>query len=151
MSFKLKNLISGGILTLMVAGVTGCGDKPEPVKPPTSTPAAPTTAPSSVSVGTPAVQTAVSAPPPTGGAAMPLPGATPAGGAPTAAAEEVPSKDALDAVTKAVQSFFINKERAPKNLEELVASGFLKKLPAPPAGKKYVYDPEKANITLADQ
>jgi len=82
---------------------------------------------------------------------MPLAGAVSAPGVGTAAVEEVPSKDALDAVTKAVQSFFINKERAPKNLEELVASGFLKKLPAPPAGKKYVYDPERANITLANQ
>jgi len=64
---------------------------------------------------------------------------------------EVPSKDALEAVTMAAQSFFIAHERAPKSLEELVSSGYLRKLPTPPAGKKYVYDPERANIALADQ
>jgi competence protein ComGC len=75
-----------------------------------------------------------------------------AGGAAPAEAEvEVPSKDALEAVTMATQSFFIAHERAPKSLEELVSSGYLRKLPAPPAGKKYVYDAANANISLADQ
>ncbi len=153
MSFKKNNFVMTGALALVLAGVVGCGDdKPEAAKP--VTPAkqeAPAKPPTEVSIGTPTVNTAVSAPPPGAGVATPPPGSAPAAPGAAAAAPEVPSKDALEAVTHAVQSFFINKERAPKNLEELVASGFLKKLPTPPAGKKYVYDPERANIVLADQ
>jgi competence protein ComGC len=74
-----------------------------------------------------------------------------AGGAAPAAAPEVASKDALEVVTQAAQSFFIANERAPKSLEELVSSGFLRQLPAPPEGKKYVYDPTVASLTLADK
>ena len=151
MSSKMRNWLFGGVMGLVVAGLAGCDDKPEPVKAAPqpvqqTTPAGP---PASVSIGEPKVQSAVSAPPPGSSAALAMPSPTAPGGG--AAAMEVPSKDALEAVTQAVQSFFINKERAPKNLEELVASGFLRKLPTPPAGKKYVYDPEKANIALADQ
>lgn len=63
----------------------------------------------------------------------------------------MPSKDALEVVTQAAQSFFIANDRAPKSLDELVNSGYLKKLPAPPPGKKYVYTPEDAKLSLADQ
>lgn len=51
----------------------------------------------------------------------------------------------------AVQSYFIRYDRAPATLDELINSGYLRKLPAPPAGKKYVYDAEKANIRLENQ
>ena len=149
MGIKLNNLI---ICAVLATSLVGCGDKPEATK--AVTPAkqeSPAKPPTEVSIGTPTVNTAVSAPPPGAGVATPPPGSAPTAPGTAAAEQEVPSKDALDAVTKAAQSFFVSKERAPKNLEELVASGFLKKLPAPPAGKKYVYDPERANITLADQ
>lgn len=74
-----------------------------------------------------------------------------AGGVVATAEVEVPSKDALEAVTLATQSFFVANQRAPRTLDELVSSGYLRKLPAPPAGKKYVYNAETANISLADQ
>jgi hypothetical protein len=143
MCYKFENLM----LAVILAGtVVGCGDAEDKKTAPATTPVAPA-APASVGEPAPA---AVTAPPPPSGQVTAPPSGAAAGTAPAAVAE-VPSKDALEAVTHAVQSFFIQKERAPKNLEELISAGFLRKLPTPPPGKKYVYDPERANIILADQ
>jgi hypothetical protein len=37
------------------------------------------------------------------------------------------------------------------SLDVLVAKGFLKRIPAPPAGKKWAYDSNKWKVSLVDQ
>ena len=55
-----------------------------------------------------------------------------------------------DSLYSAISRFTATKNRRPKNLEELIANGYLPPLPAPPAGKKYVLDVFSAAIELAD-
>lgn len=130
---------SAGVSTLIALLAVGCGGDPEPVLPQPATPAV-----QPMGEATP-VSGAV--PPPSAAGAPPAATAV----ATTAPEQEIPSKDALEAVTMAVQSYFIRYDRAPATLDELINSGYLRKLPAPPAGKKYVYDAEKANIRLENQ
>jgi hypothetical protein len=136
MNPKLQTFITAA--TLVAWLTTGCSDDPEITSPP------PPVNPAQQSAVDIAPDTGV-VPPPSG---VNAPSTTPA--ATATPEQEIPSKDALEAVTMATQSFFIRHDRAPNTLEELVSSGFLRKLPAPPAGKKYVYDPERANIKLED-
>ncbi|HEY1171628.1 MAG TPA: hypothetical protein VGH19_09680 [Verrucomicrobiae bacterium] len=133
-------------LGLVLTGVlaSGCGgdeseDSTSPAQPSPAQAVQPT---ADISTPTPV------APPPPGAASV----GTPVGQAtPEAPEMTVPSKDALEVVTMATQSFFIANDRAPKSLDELVSSGYLKRLPVPPVGKKYVYDAENAKLSLADQ
>jgi len=119
----------------------GCKEEPEVVV----VPPAAQSSDAAISM-TPQGSEAVAPPPVAAATTAPIEGASAPG-----ATAEVPSKDALETVTRALQSFYVAHDRAPKSLDELLASGFLRKLPAPPAGKKYVYKPEIANIALEDQ
>lgn len=89
-----------------------------------------------------------SAPPPptTTTAAAPA-----ASSAPPATAPEEVKQDVLTTVLHATQSFMINKERPPKDLQELVQTGYLKSMPVAPAGKKLVFDPSRGTIKLENQ
>jgi predicted lipid-binding transport protein (Tim44 family) len=49
---------------------------------------------------------------------------------------------ALPHLQQAVDSYYRETQRKPTNLEQLVASRHLTAVPTPPAGKKYVIDPQ---------
>ena len=62
--------------------------------------------------------------------------------------EDFPSHQALyDAITKYMTA---NQGRAAKNVDELVAKGFLKPLPALPPGKRYDLDQRSAILKIVD-
>lgn len=53
-------------------------------------------------------------------------------------------------IYNAIARFTGEKNRRPRNLEELIATGYLPPLPTPPAGKKYILNVPGAVIELAD-
>ena len=59
----------------------------------------------------------------------------------------------LDGVSldSAIRTFFEQESRYPKDLNELVTSGVLPKLPAPPAGMKFDYDPATGRAKVVKQ
>jgi hypothetical protein len=54
----------------------------------------------------------------------------------------------LVSVSQAIKMFEAAEARSPKNLDELVEKGYLKKLPTPPAGMKFHYDPSTTQVKL---
>ncbi|MSU26596.1 MAG: hypothetical protein EXS27_01625 [Pedosphaera sp.] len=57
----------------------------------------------------------------------------------------------LKALNEAVRAHVMGQLKEPTTLEDLVKTGFIKRLPAPPPGKKYVLDAKKASVLLVDQ
>lgn len=57
----------------------------------------------------------------------------------------------LKALNEAVQAFALGQLKDPATLEDLVKAGFMKRLPSPPPGKKYVLDAKKSAVLLVDQ
>jgi hypothetical protein len=52
----------------------------------------------------------------------------------------------LAALTKAIELFQVDKDRLPKNLEELVAGKYIGQIPPSPAGMRIVYDPATGTV-----
>ena len=46
----------------------------------------------------------------------------------------------LAALTQAVRKYGLERQRAPKTLEELVAAGYLASVPSAPVGKRFLID-----------
>jgi hypothetical protein len=55
----------------------------------------------------------------------------------------------VDAVSlnQAIQLFYAQEDRFPKDLNELVADGHIARIPAPPAGMAWKYNPQTGAIT----
>ncbi len=68
----------------------------------------------------------------------------------TAAAPANPAED-LKALNDAVRAHVMGQLKEPATLEDLVKTGFIKRLPTAPPGKKYVLDPKKSSVLLVDQ
>jgi hypothetical protein len=51
-------------------------------------------------------------------------------------------------VDQAIKVFFEQENRYPKDLDELVSSGTLPKLPTPPNGMKFDYDPAAGTVKI---
>ena len=66
------------------------------------------------------------------------------------AAPAIPEAD-LKALNAAVVAHTMGQLKEPATLEDLVKSGFIKRLPPPPPGKKYVLDAKKSAVLLVDQ
>jgi hypothetical protein len=70
------------------------------------------------------------------------------------AATSPPDQAQIDAVvndlTHAVRKYAVEQRRAPKALDELVANGYLARLPSAPAGKKFAID-KNLQVYLANQ
>ena len=49
---------------------------------------------------------------------------------------------------QAIQTFFSEEERYPATLKELVDKRYLPRLPAPPPGAQYVYDPRTGHVSF---
>ena len=54
-------------------------------------------------------------------------------------------------LTQAIQSFQAQEGRLPKDLNELVRPEYLPKLPAPPAGMKFSYNPSTGEVKVVPQ
>lgn len=72
------------------------------------------------------------------------------------AAPEAPAAPAnpeadLKALNEAVRAHVMGLMKEPATLEELVKSGFIKRLPAAPEGKKYALSPDKKSVLLVNQ
>ena len=72
-----------------------------------------------------------------------------------AAALPPPNLDAkglpdMDFIYNTTARFLIEQKRPAKDLEELIAMGYMPKLPPPPPGKKYVINQRAAMIQLVD-
>lgn len=57
----------------------------------------------------------------------------------------------LTELTEASYRFWAMKGQRPRTLEEVVAAGYLKSIPAPPVGKQFVIDPKTVHVLLVDQ
>ena len=53
-------------------------------------------------------------------------------------------------LTQVLRKYAAEKQRAPKDFQEIVAAGYLPSMPAAPAGKKFVIDKNLA-VQVADQ
>lgn len=54
----------------------------------------------------------------------------------------------LKALNEAARAYFMGQLKDPAALDDLVKDGFLKRLPTPPPGKKYVLSPDKKSVLL---
>jgi len=54
-------------------------------------------------------------------------------------------------VRQALELWTFKRNDAPKSLNDLVKEGYLKRLPTPPPGKQYKFDPRTMHVTLADR
>lgn len=54
----------------------------------------------------------------------------------------------LTSLTQAVQAFQAGEERLPKNLQELVSEGYLPRIPAPPKGMQWTYQPQSGQVRV---
>lgn len=73
----------------------------------------------------------------------------PAGGAETSAAGDTQEQDLtaiLSELTQAVRKYSAEQRNVPKSLEELVSAGYLKQLPAAPAGKAFAIDTRELKV-----
>ena len=57
----------------------------------------------------------------------------------------------LRVLTEALQAYMMTKNMLPKELSELVSSGLIPKLPAPPTGQKFEIDKAAAAVVLVAQ
>jgi hypothetical protein len=53
----------------------------------------------------------------------------------------------LNRLTQTLRRYSAEHQKVPKDLQDLVAAGYLQELPEPPAGKKYVID-DQVRVTL---
>lgn len=57
----------------------------------------------------------------------------------------------LKALNDAVRAHIMGQLKEPATLDDLVKTGFMKRLPTPPPGKKYVLDAKKASVLLVNE
>jgi len=54
----------------------------------------------------------------------------------------------LTSITRAVQAFQAGEDRLPASLQELVSEGYLPRLPDPPRGSRFEYDPSTGRVRI---
>jgi hypothetical protein len=85
-------------------------------------------------------------------AARPTPGPEGSGEPATpAAASPSDGTAALGELTQALRKYSFEQRRVPKELSELIAAGYLKDMPQPPAGKKFGIDAKTVQVILVKQ
>ena len=57
----------------------------------------------------------------------------------------------LDQLTQVLRKYSVENRQVPKSLDEVVSAGYLKEMPAAPAGKKFAIEPRKVQVVLVDQ
>lgn len=68
----------------------------------------------------------------------------------TSGAEDTVAAANVAQLTQTVRKYAAEKQRAPKNLQELVAAGYLDNIPAAPPGKTFAID-KNLQVYLADR
>lgn len=87
--------------------------------------------------------------------AVPVPSSPAAGGqsvgqtAP-AATDSIPAQH-FSTLSQALLTFRRDKKRAPKDWQELITTGYLKQMPAAPAGKRYTFNPASLDVRMVSQ
>lgn len=117
--------------------IAGCGEgnSSSPATPPSSPPAA-DSAPKPSETPAPSTATPAVTPPTPSATATPAP---------------VQNQDVVQVVSAALDKYKTEKGKNAESLDELVKAGYLKEIPAAPAGKKLMYDPQKPELKLVDQ
>ena len=109
---------------------------------------------------TPAKPVKLAPPPPTALATPePLPVVAPEAPAPPAnpptSAVAVPMQNVraehFSIMSQALLTFRRDKDRGPRDWQELIATGYLKQLPLAPAGKRYTFNPGSLDVGMVDQ
>ncbi|MEK6536624.1 MAG: hypothetical protein AABZ63_03990 [Actinomycetota bacterium] len=57
-------------------------------------------------------------------------------------------EEAVAELNRALELWTFKRGQPPKDLNELVTAGYLQRLPTPPAGKKFAFDPVKMRVQL---
>jgi len=114
---SIPNLIVG---ILVLALLAGCGESPR-----------------GSAAKTPATNT---------GAGNPLTAPVDYLGAVGAAQKQAAKTIDQTSLQQAVQAFQAGEERLPRNLGELVSEGYLPRLPAPPRGMQWAYQPQSGQV-----
>ena len=57
----------------------------------------------------------------------------------------------LAALTQAIRRYGMEKQKTPQSLEEVQAAGYLKTIPAAPAGKRFAIEPKRLEVILVNQ
>ena len=58
---------------------------------------------------------------------------------------------ALGVLTQAVRKFSAERRLIPANLDEVLRAGYITSIPDPPAGTKFVLNPKRLEVTLANK
>jgi len=64
------------------------------------------------------------------------------------ALKKAQSTDDMLYIKNKINTFHVQEGRYPRSLEELVEKGDLDKIPSPPKGMKYVYNPSTGSLTV---
>ena len=80
-------------------------------------------------------------------AAKPAPGTGPAPPATPGVTESILAQH-FSTLSQALLTFRRDKQRAPRDWQELISTGYLKQLPAAPPGKRYTFD-RSLNVQMA--
>jgi hypothetical protein len=67
-----------------------------------------------------------------------------------AAANEAQIAAALNKLTQAVRKYSVEQQRVPKSLDDVVAGGYLDRIPPAPSGKRFAID-KNLQVYLANQ
>lgn len=65
--------------------------------------------------------------------------------------KEADASAALSQLTQAYRRFVFEHRRSPKTIEEVMASGYVGKVPPPPPGKKYAINKQDGTVILMNQ
>lgn len=85
-------------------------------------------------------------------AAPPAPGGNASAATPNSKAQsEADLAAALGELTQVLRKYSAEKRQVPKTLDELVAAGYLTKLPEAPAGKKFVINQKNVEVSLVNR
>ncbi|MFM8469257.1 MAG: hypothetical protein ACKODH_04710 [Limisphaerales bacterium] len=57
-------------------------------------------------------------------------------------------EQAVAELNRCLELWTFQRNQPPKDLNELVTAGYLQRLPTPPAGKKFAFDPAKMRVQL---
>jgi hypothetical protein len=57
----------------------------------------------------------------------------------------------LDALTQVLRRYCVEQKRIPKSFSEVVAAGYVRSMPAAPAGKKFEVDQKTTRVVLVNQ
>lgn len=124
-----------GCLCVGLLGLAGCRRKRDQV--PDSGSQAPATAPGA-------------------SAASPAPTASPTDGKSAPTNQPLPPVASIPAnhfstLSQALLTFRRDKQRAPKDWQELITTGYLKALPPAPPGKRYTFHPQSLDVLMVNQ